>query len=108
MKIGDRFWVSNYFVSQDIGELVEFEIVEVFDTEHSGSRDMPWVKYGARTNHEFFKTNRIHYFGEDGSPDVMGARLYKNEYELSEYKALSEDYERRREEAMKIFPEGFE
>lgn len=85
MKIGDRFFVSNYFSKQDVGDLVE--LVD----QNTGSRDEPYGVYGAKSLDEYYTTKKIHYFSDHGSMDVMGARIYKTQQEVDAYLKYAQD-----------------
>jgi len=98
MKIGDRFWVSDYFMGQD--GLVEFEVRE-FASEFG-------TQYYLANKVEAGPNSRVYWFYNNKSLDVLSARVYKTQQEVAAYHAKQEDYERRKAEAMKIFPEGFE
>lgn len=100
MNIGDRFWVADYYDRQD--GLVEFKVVGLLpDTSWPG-----WVKYEAvRIDPE---STHIHFFGDNGSPNVFSAIILKTQDEVNAHYAKMEDYEERRAKAMAIFPEGFE
>jgi hypothetical protein len=104
MKLGDRFWVSDYYSHQE--GLVEFEVVDIIPEDPHAH-----VKYvGCRVEdlEKDHRRNKYHYFTEFGSPDVMSARIYRTKAEVKEFEARLKDYEERREKAKAIFPEGFD
>jgi len=111
MKIGDRFWVSDYFSNQG-DDLEEFEVVKIgIDAFSNGIRAPIKFYYLAKRNikgHSGIPSPKLHYFNDNGSVDVMSARLYFNTSEVDEYYAKVNDRDERRELAMKIYPEGFE
>ena len=103
MNVGDKFWVSDFYTNQD-DYLVEFEVVHIDVPINSGHTTGAIYKC-IRPDAPF---RRPHYFTNNGSVDVMSAKIYKTEEEVRQWELEREDYERRREEAMRIFPEGFD
>jgi len=110
MKIGDRFWVSDYFSNQG-DDLEEFQVIGLEIVAHTDINVPIKFYYAATRNmpgYEGIPSSSLHYFDDNGSVDVMSARLYFNASEVHEYYAKVDDRNERRELAMKIYPEGFE
>lgn len=99
MKVGQRFYVSDYYLHQD-DKLIQFEIVE---TNEKGFGWPEWVKYKAVRLGE--EKGRQHYFGDRSSPDVWSARVLQTKWQVLKFRTSRFIRRCRRSLAELIYPE---
>lgn len=82
MKIGDNFWVSEYYTGSDVGGVTQWQVLEIIKVPRLGTM------YRAKRLDQ--KENpHIDLFSTTGSPDVLRARVYRTQEELEEYQKVT-------------------